>query len=297
MTRYAPLWEQNATYPAVVDRGLIGTLWPSSVSSGGAVTTVANTMNVSVAAGTASVALASGNLSVLCRWDAPEVVTLTAAPPSGQSRIDVIVLQVRDSAIDSGSNNDFIFQAIAGTPATTGSQVAPAVPTNAYAMAQLTIAGGAANLNGVTVLDRRVFMGLAGSTLVKARAYRAAAFTSTMTTVLFDTRSYDPLSGFNLSTGLYTCPQAGDYLVVGSVGGMSNAAGQYVVAAIQRNGTSVISGIPAFSAASGNVLTSQSEDIIPCNAGDTLGVTATIYSGLNGNAGSGNTFMTVRLLG
>jgi hypothetical protein len=159
MTRYAPLWQQAGTYPAGTDRGLLGALWPASGSTGGVATTVANTMNVSIAPGTAAVALGTaGALTQLCRWDAAEVVTLVAAPPAGSSRIDLVVLQVRDNTLDSGGNNDFIFQAIQGAGGTPGPGAVPAVPNNAYAVAQLTVPGGAANLNGVTVVDLRVAM-------------------------------------------------------------------------------------------------------------------------------------------
>jgi hypothetical protein len=167
MTRYAPLWQQAGTYPAGTDRGLLGALWPASGSTGGAATTIANTMQVSVAPGTAAVALGTaGALTQLCRWDAAEVVTLVAAPPAGSSRIDLVVLQVRDNTLDSGGNNDFIFQAIAGAGGTPGPGAVPAVPNNAYPVAQLTVPGGAANLNGVTVVDRRITAGLMMPTLV-----------------------------------------------------------------------------------------------------------------------------------
>jgi hypothetical protein len=155
MTRYTPLWQQNSSYPASVDRGLIATLWPTSGSTGGPAAAVAGTMNISVPAGAAAVALTTAaNLLELCRWDAAEVVTLTASPPSGQSRIDLVVLQVRDSAVDAGSNNDFLFQAVAGVP-TTGTPVVPAAPTNAYPICQVLVPGAVANLNTATVTDVR----------------------------------------------------------------------------------------------------------------------------------------------
>src|SRR5215471_11711382 len=117
MTRYAPLWQQANSYPAGLDRNLLSTLWPAGGVKGGAVTAVNNTMNVSIAPGTIAVPLQGGQGDALCWWDQAEVLTLTAAPPSGQSRVDLIVCQVRDAALDAGTNNDFVFQAIAGTPA------------------------------------------------------------------------------------------------------------------------------------------------------------------------------------
>ena len=154
MTRHAPLWQQNGSYPAVEDRGLLGTLWPSSRSTGGLASAVANTMQLSIAPGTAAVALQLGQQTALCRWDAAELVTLAASPASGQTRRDLIVLQVRDQAIDAGTNNDFIFQAITGNP-TTGTPVTPATPVDAYALYYVTVTGGQANLNGAVITDLR----------------------------------------------------------------------------------------------------------------------------------------------
>jgi hypothetical protein len=108
-------------------------------------------MTVSVAPGQAAVPMQAGQGSALCWWDAAEVVTLAAAPASGQSRIDRIVAQVRDNALDSGGNNDFLITNVTGTAATTGSQVAPAVPTNAYALANVLVPGNVTNLNTATV--------------------------------------------------------------------------------------------------------------------------------------------------
>jgi hypothetical protein len=155
------LWQQNSTYPANVDRRLINTLWPSS-GGGGAASTVAGTMQVSVAAGTAEVLLSGAFGTALCWWDAAETVTLAAAPPSGQSRVDLVVLQVRDTTIDAGSNNDFVFAAVTGTPATSNPAV-PTVPANAYAVCQVTVPGAAVNLNTATLVDRRAPQLVGGS--------------------------------------------------------------------------------------------------------------------------------------
>jgi hypothetical protein len=212
MTRYTPLWQQAGTYPAAVDRGLLSALWPATGFTGAAPTTVNNTMNVSVPAGTAAVALASGAGTELCRWDAAEVVTLTASPPAGQSRIDVVVLQVRDNTLDAGGNNDFIFQAIAGTP-TTGTPAAPTVPNNAAAVCQLTVVGGSANLNGVAVTDRRPR--LAGPA-TGARVWQSAAQTvpnTTVTTLSFDTVEHNAAGLWDPAGGRMVIPVTGLYLI------------------------------------------------------------------------------------
>jgi hypothetical protein len=154
MTRYTPLWQQGGSYAASVDRNLMAALFPGGGAAGALPTVVANTMNVSIPAGRAAVPLQAGANTALCCWDAAEVVTSTSAPASGNSRIDVVVLQVRDPQLDAGVNNDFIFQVLAGAP-TTGTPVAPATPANALAVCQYTVPGAVANLNGVTIVDRR----------------------------------------------------------------------------------------------------------------------------------------------
>lgn len=158
MTRYTPLWQQAGNYPANYDRALLATLWPVNAAAGAKPAAVTNTMNVSIPSGAIAVPLQSGQHTALCRWDAAEVVSSPAAPAAGNSRIDVVIAQVRDPALDAGVNNDFIFLVVAGTP-TTGTPAAPAVPANAAAVCQYTVPGGAANLNGVTITDRRRAIG------------------------------------------------------------------------------------------------------------------------------------------
>ena len=162
MTRFTPLWQQAGSYPAQLDRALINTLWPAGGAQGAAATVVTNTMNMSIPAGTIAVPLQSGQNTALCRWDAAETVTSPAAPAAGTSRIDMVVCQVRDPQLDAGVNNDFIFVVVSGTAvANPGPPIAPAVPANAYPVCQYTVAGGIANLNGVTVTDLRRPMGVA----------------------------------------------------------------------------------------------------------------------------------------
>ena len=164
--RYAPLWQQANGYPAQLDRYLLGALWPGGGVQGGAATAVAGTMNVSIAAGSAAVPLAPGQGSALCHWDAAELVTIDPAPPSGQSRVDLIVAQVRDNQVDGGPSNDFVFAVVKGTAALSATArpgeagdgpeaeqqaTPPAVPQNALAVALVTVPGGAANLNGAGI--------------------------------------------------------------------------------------------------------------------------------------------------
>jgi hypothetical protein len=189
VTRYAPLWQQEGNYSADVDRSLFGALWPAGGASGAAPAKVAGTMTVNIPPGLVAVPLAPGQGSALCRWDSTEAVTLGPAPPSGQSRFDLIVCQVRDVVLDGGANNDFVFEVIAGAPATSlllrpethpgdtpdakpgepeGPEVEPfaaappATPANAYAMFTVLVPGGAANLDGATLADLRRTLGQVG---------------------------------------------------------------------------------------------------------------------------------------
>ena len=151
MTRFAPLWQQAGSFPAGLDRQLLGALWPfGGQGTGVAVTTVLNTMNVSISPGAVAVPLQAGQGAALCRWDAAEVVTLAAAPASGNSRLDLIICQVRDNALDAGPNNDFIFSAVTGTPST-GFPSIPVTPANAYALAYVLVSGAVANLNTASI--------------------------------------------------------------------------------------------------------------------------------------------------
>ena len=153
MTRYAPLWQQAGSYPSQLDRYLLGALWPSGGLLGGALSAVANTMNVSIAPGSVGVPMQAGQGSSLCHWDAAELVTIDPAPPTGQTRLDVIVALVRDAAVDGGPNNDWLFTVIKGTPG--ASWTRPALPPNAFSMGELAVPGGAANLNGVAITQTR----------------------------------------------------------------------------------------------------------------------------------------------
>ena len=185
MTRFAPLWQQAGSYAASVDRYLIGALRPVGGCNAAALSLVNNTMNVSVAAGDCVVPLQSGQGSALCHWDAAEVVTLAAAPPSGQTRVDLIVCQVRDNALDAGGNNDFIITAVTGTPST-GFPAIPAAPTNAYALGTCTVGGAVANLNGSqTTYASRASLN-SGQVLAVVRLPAAAYQTTSLTYVLVD---------------------------------------------------------------------------------------------------------------
>jgi hypothetical protein len=154
MTRYMPMYVQDGSYPASQDRRLISALWPGPASTGCAVT-VSSGMTLSVAAGMVAVPTQNNTGSTLCVSDAYEQVVVPAAPPSGQTRIDLVVCRPRDFDLDGSSNADFIFDVVSGTAATTGSQTVPATPAGTAALYQITVPGGAASIVAGNLADVR----------------------------------------------------------------------------------------------------------------------------------------------
>jgi hypothetical protein len=303
MTRYAPLWQQAGSYPASLDRGLISSLWPSGGVSGGVASAVAGTMTVSVAPGTAAVLLQSGQGAALCRWDANEIVTIATAPPSGQSRIDLICAQVRDNGLDAGGNNDFIMTVTAGTPAASNPAV-PATPTNALPLVQVLVPGAVANLNTATLTDRRV--SALGGGGFRASLYRSAAWqTSTAgqgNLFTFDTVGQDaapePTAAlYNMGTGVFTCPVPGRYLVDAVISTTAAAAGQYLRVGVYRNVALVRWGpynvMPVALTMMAGVSTT-----VRCAAGDQLYVAYMCSTpSLGGNLGAADTWGIFEYLG
>jgi hypothetical protein len=152
MTRYAPQWLQASSYAAGVDRRLLGALWPLPACAGCAVTPGAG-MQVSVAAGQVAAPTPNNTGSTLCTSDAPEPVTLIAAPAAGNNRIDLVICQPRGNDLDGGVNNDFVFSAIAGAVA--ASPTVPAIPAGAVALAQVYVAGGSSAIVAGNITDLR----------------------------------------------------------------------------------------------------------------------------------------------
>jgi hypothetical protein len=291
------LWEQAGSYAASVDRRLLGALYPTGVVAGCAVTVSAGTMNMNIAVGSVAAPAANNTGSVLCYSDAVEVVTSTAAPASGNTRIDLIVCQPRGNDLDGGANNDFVFTVVAGT-ATTGTPATPATPAGAVPLAQITVVGGSASLSAANLTDLRAPMFSLTPTAYKLRVYRAGAFTTLPSAVVgYDTISYGTSSWWNTGTGTFTCPAAGDWLVVAQFSYLADAAGQYNVIAITRAGTAIATGAPSFSYATGNVVAGMATDIVPLTVGQQLTIVQTTNaSGKTGSPGSDRTFLTLRLL-
>ena len=129
---------------------------------------------MSVPAGRCAVPIVSDGSVALCRWDAAEVVALNAGPGAGTSRIDLVVVTVRDAAI-SGANNDFIVQVLTGQAA--AAPVPPNLVANSYALCQVLVPATAANLNAATITDLR-----ASLTAPRSVEYNLAADTDVTAT-------------------------------------------------------------------------------------------------------------------
>ena len=94
-------------------------------------------------------------------------------------------------------------------------------------------------------------------------------------TVIYPTVLFDTTSSYNASTGVYTCPVKGRYVIYASfsVSGGSITAGQYVGIGISISGGRVAVNVGRAAISSGNgTFTSQVSSIYECNAGDTISI-------------------------
>lgn len=157
MTLESPLWEQALPYSARLDRSLIAALLAEGVLGAGdlAVTQrgAGANLSVDVAAGSAAiVGDDQANQGTYLVKNTAVVNLVIGAPPGANSRIDLIVAQVRDANV-TGVNNDWTLSVIAGVAA--GAPVAPAVPNTAIALAQVLVATGTAAITNAMITDRR----------------------------------------------------------------------------------------------------------------------------------------------
>jgi hypothetical protein len=326
MTRYTPDWLQQGSYSAAMDRRVLQALYPNPASAGCAVS-VGSGMTVNVAAGQVAVPTANATGSLVCTSDAVEPVALAAAP-SSNSRIDLVVCQARGNDLDGGANNDFIFAPVTGTVA--ASPVAPAVPANAVALAQIAVGTGVAAIVAANITDARPALlnpagepattsanlitkpdltgqlwvakgGVNGGAwrkagdALKARVYRSAAVSpgavNAFNAMPFDTVSYDAYGLMALSSTPFTCPLAGVWELRGA-SAMFPLASRFIVA-LFKNGTEVARGhdvTGTAAAGTGGPVT----DLQPLAVGDTIQLQIFVSAAsVNIGVGAASSYLTV----
>lgn len=151
-------------YSATDLRQLIDATFTAGVISGGVVTQRAAGANRSVDV-SAVIAVIDGTdiPSTQGKYLAQQPLTnvpLATAPTSGNSRIDSIIAQVLDG--DQNGNpgvNDFIVTVQPGTPATTGSQVAPTLPASCVLLANVLVGPTVTTIVNANITDERAFAG------------------------------------------------------------------------------------------------------------------------------------------
>jgi len=113
-------------------------------------------MGVLVESGVASVPGTEGGTQgnyFVCN-DAQVTLSVTAAHAT-LPRIDIVVVNVRDSFY-SGASNDSQLQVVAGTPAS--SPVAPTAPFNSITLAQIAVAAAATSITNANITDQRFYI-------------------------------------------------------------------------------------------------------------------------------------------
>jgi len=156
--RTPPSWEQNASHPAENDRLTTQALWATTgIIGSSSMEVTANSpvgMSVRVASGWAAiVGTTQTNMGTYVAFnDATVTLTITTANPTNP-RIDLICATINDSYY-SGATDNVAYQVIAGTPA--GSPVAPSLPANSIALAQVTVSAGATSISSGNIADARV---------------------------------------------------------------------------------------------------------------------------------------------
>lgn len=159
-----PLWLQNSTYPAAVDRQLIAAGLEPGVMG---LTELAVTqraaganLSVDVAAGRVVVPMtdAPNQGSALCVSTAVNNLVVAGAPGAGLSRIDLVIARVYDASLIGGSINGWQLEIVTGTP--TASPAAPALPASSIELARFTVPSGTASITTAMITDRRVMPGI-----------------------------------------------------------------------------------------------------------------------------------------
>jgi hypothetical protein len=158
--RTPPSWLQNGSHPAENDRLTTQALWATTgIIKSNSLLVHENTppgLSVVVDSGWAAiVGTVQANMGTYVTYnDASVVLSLNTANPTNP-RIDLICATVND-AYYTGSLNNVVIQAVAGTPA--GSPVAPSLPANSITLATVAVGAGATAITNANITDTRVLV-------------------------------------------------------------------------------------------------------------------------------------------
>lgn len=156
MALRTPSWLQGAKTPAENDRLVIDGLLalPGVVGPDDFKVTPVSGRTISVDKGSAFVpgTIRSNQGVYHCVNDAPVSLTL-ATPDATNTRIDSIVLVVRDAEVEGSSNLAEVI-AVTGTPSS--DPQAPPIPSNSALLAKVTVTANAAAITSGQILDTRV---------------------------------------------------------------------------------------------------------------------------------------------
>jgi hypothetical protein len=158
--RTPPSWLQNGSHPAENDRLTTQALWATTgIIKSNSLLVHENTppgLSVVVDSGWAAiVGTTQANMGTYVTYnDASVVLSLNTANPTNP-RIDLICATVND-AYYTGSLNNVVIQAVAGTPA--GSPVAPSLPANSITLATVAVGAGATAITNANITDTRVLV-------------------------------------------------------------------------------------------------------------------------------------------
>lgn len=102
------------------------------------------------------------NAGWVCHNNGSKSLAIQAANPT-YPRIDVVIAHVYDAVDDSGTLNQWALEVVEGTAAAV--PVAPALPTNCIALAQVAVAANASTVTNANITDLRTYTVALGGTL------------------------------------------------------------------------------------------------------------------------------------
>jgi hypothetical protein len=163
-------------------------------------------------------------------------------------------------------------------------------------------ANGAITIDGSFSVER-----ISGPSVIAASESVNASYFSTSTgamavgtpaTVIYGTRNFDSHNAYNTTTGVYTFPVSGKYLVTSNVTSTSTTQVQSLVVDIFRIGTGAYNrnSVSRLAAVSSALVSTQST-IVNANAGETLDIRVAVTSGTGAFDGTaiGNNFTIARI--